>query len=913
VAVATRFWLTSSAPPYTPTTRRGSWAVASGEDVQYLGRKPAGAAGSSTINVGSTAANRDVLLHRSISDGAVKAGTLAGTVQWVIGAKESNANLNGFFHLHIYVTSGDSDTPRGTLLTDSIGATEFGTTAVGATEGSKTLSSVSVQVGDRIVVEIGYRASASATTQNATINYGNTGTTDLTNGSASVTSQPGWIEFSAADGLFTKSFSALTDQFPSSIDSKWTASAGVSVVSGRARINCTTAVPNMFTATAYEIQASTLAFKVPTVPAAGGGSTVTFSGYLMPSAGSTTNLEFEYSPNTGNLVLRNSVGGTDASPTTLTYDPSAHLWWRYREASGQIFMETSPDNSTWTTRRTISTPSQWMLQGSLVAYFEAGRASGTADFAEIDDINPPSGLSATVGTASETDTAQALSRVKTKAGTLASETDTAQALSRTKRVTLGIASEGGTGQALGRRKAKAVPIAAAADAAQLVGMTLGLHIAAAMDAAQPVGKAKRLTLGTALETGTGQPIPVVKSRAVTAAQEADAGQGTPTSHRAALGTAAAVDTAQAVSRAKRTDTAPSTEAGAAQPLGTTKRTTAAPSQAVDAALAITARKGSTVTPAAAAEAARPLGVAKRITLGAATAEETATRVAAGGGIVRNVDRAIETDAAQPIERTKTTATGRAAASDTAQPLTVVRRYTLSPAGETATALPAAAAKTAVLGPAYDYGAAVPPHAVKTAPTAYATDSNTAQPLRAVRTYRLATATETATACPPHAAKARLLTGAVHTDTAQTLTTPSSGQAHGLRIAGRPHTAWTARPAATAWASHGAHTAWTCSDRQGGDVNSLSTEFHEVPVAWTHGDPTSFSVDMAVIPLGHEPAAGDWHTAAWDTDSDGQTVAKLLVGPNGGAVALTPGTYRDWVQVDAPPEQPVLFTPPFEIS
>lgn len=662
--MATRFWLTNAAAPYTPATRRGSWTTASGEDVQLLGRKPQGSAGTSSIALAAGSGTRKVLLHRSISAGAVKAGTISGTVTWCIGAKESNALLDAVWHLHIYVTSGDSDTPRGTLLSNFTGATEFSTTATGATEGAQAVSSVAVQTGDRLVVEIGYETSTTtAASYNATINYGSTGTTDLTNGDTAVTTDPGWVEFSGTDGLFTPAFATLTDTFASSIDSKWTKTTNVSATGGRCRIPCTTILEDVYTSASYEIQGSSVAWQVPTVPAAGGGSNVAFSAYL--SAGptvSTTNLEFEYSPNTGNLVLRNSIGGTDASPTTLAYDSTAHQWWRFREAGGQLFMETSPDNSTWTTRRTISSPTQWMRLGTLILYFEAQRGSGTADNAEIDNINVSSNTTLALSAASSIETAQHLTGTKTRTAGIAATVETAQRLTGTKTRTAGIAGETTTARAITGAKSRA--------------------------------------LGTAQETT------------------------------------------------------------AAQALARTKTLTLTPASSISHALALAGTKQITLAPAS----------------------EPAT--------------------AQGLGKTKT----------------------------------------------------------------------------------------------------RTLTYAGEINTARALSIPHTNITLGLRLTG----------ITTPWAAHGTSTAWHCTGRTT-PVDSLSTEYYEAGITWDHGSPTTYDVSMAVMPVGHDPDTADWHTAEWSTNSDGTTVARLLVGPDGGALSPLPGRYRTWVKVTATPETPVLYTAPFDIN
>ncbi|GAA0705257.1 hypothetical protein GCM10010193_70410 [Kitasatospora atroaurantiaca] len=682
--MATRFWLTNAAAPYTPATRRGAWDVASGEDVQLLGRKPQGSAGTSSINVGSTSADRDVLLHRSISAGAVKAGTISGTVEWTIGVKESNVDLNGFWHLHVYVTSGDTDTPRGTLLTDYIGSTEFTTTATGIDPGAQTVTPVAIQVGDRIVVEIGYRANALATTYNATVNYGNTGGTDLAASDTAVTTEPGWVEFSGTDGLFTAGFGTLTDAFTSSIDSKWTKSAGVTATGGRARIPTTTTLESLYTATAYEIQGTSAAFQVPSVPVAGGGSGVSVAAYL--SAGptvSTTNLEIVYSPNTGNLQFRNNVGGSDASPTNITYDSTAHAWWRFHEAAGSITMDTSPDGVTWTTRRTISTLTQWMRVGNQILYFESVRTSGTNDFAEIDSVNVVANTTIALSAAGSTETAQHLAAAKQRTAGIAAGIETAQRLTGVKQRTA--------------------------------------TLAAAVETARHVAGTKTAVLGIAYATAATQHPAAAKTRQLNPAQEQ----------------------------------------------------------------------------------------------------------ASAAGLVATKTRA------------------------------------LSPATATAQAQHPAGAKQAQLG----------------------------------------AARQTATSQTLLTAKTRSLGRAAETESARVLAAPVPGLTHGLALTDRPATAWTASAATAAWA---------CTGRTAA-VDSLSTEYLEVGVTWSRGDPSTSAVQMAVVPLGHDPADTDWHTAQWDTDTAGLTVAKLLVGPDGGALAPTPGRYRAWVSIDAPPEHPVLSTPPYDIS
>ncbi len=53
----------------------------------------------------------------------------------------------------------------------------------------------------------------------------------------------------------------------------------------------------------------------------------------------------------GQLVL--TVGDNQI---TTTYAPKSHLWWRFREDGGTLFLETSPDASSWTVEHSAATP-----------------------------------------------------------------------------------------------------------------------------------------------------------------------------------------------------------------------------------------------------------------------------------------------------------------------------------------------------------------------------------------------------------------------------------------------------------------------------------------------------------------------------------------------------------------------------
>jgi hypothetical protein len=191
-----KFYFANSAAPYSPATYRGAWDSSASIVDRLLHTTPSGAAATKSVAETSATNNYDVMLGRWVSAALAedqefsKAGT-TDTATIIIGARESGTAANAYLHYHIYITTGDSDTVRGTIATDYIGASELTTTARGWSY-ALNLSNVIGQVGDRIVIEVGWRGVQTSTTSyNATINYGNTGTTDLTNTSTSVTTRPG--------------------------------------------------------------------------------------------------------------------------------------------------------------------------------------------------------------------------------------------------------------------------------------------------------------------------------------------------------------------------------------------------------------------------------------------------------------------------------------------------------------------------------------------------------------------------------------------------------------------------------------------------------------------------------------------------------------------------------------------------
>lgn len=220
--MASTVYLTTAAAPYTPATIRGSWDQTAGAIVRALNAETkAGGGAITSIGVAETnaAANFDVLLGRWVS-GPLAAQTSGGTVDVVLGVVESNAAANLAFQVHVYVTQGDSDTPRGTLLSDYVETTaeEWPTTAAGrAFAAAQSISALAVSDGDRLVVEIEYVAlNASASSFTGTLRYGTllsdgiSEANDLSAGGANVTTEAGFIGFNDTIAWSTTSVLRLT-------------------------------------------------------------------------------------------------------------------------------------------------------------------------------------------------------------------------------------------------------------------------------------------------------------------------------------------------------------------------------------------------------------------------------------------------------------------------------------------------------------------------------------------------------------------------------------------------------------------------------------------------------------------------------------------------------------------------------
>lgn len=204
--MATRFLLPSSgAAGASPAF--GGWGVTGQADrVRMVTASVSTPLATRSANP-TQAAVVDVLIRQYVSD-PLNAGSISGTVKGIVQAYESASNRDMRAQLLIRVVSNDGATVRGTLLALNTGAvaSEFSDSVLtsrkfplGWTGAGATLSAVTAQAGDRIVVEIGYRMHlgfASSFFAYGQLRFGDTGS-DLAEDetSTSTTLRP-WIEFS---------------------------------------------------------------------------------------------------------------------------------------------------------------------------------------------------------------------------------------------------------------------------------------------------------------------------------------------------------------------------------------------------------------------------------------------------------------------------------------------------------------------------------------------------------------------------------------------------------------------------------------------------------------------------------------------------------------------------------------------
>jgi hypothetical protein len=186
------------------------------------------------------------------------------------------------------------------------------------------------------------------------------------------------------------SLSTLIDNFNAgTLGPEWGNSyGGTAVVGGRARVPCTTGYAGCQTGYAWTLAGASLFVQVPTAPAAAGAAVEAYFALTVQGATEGTRVGFSMNAVTGLLRCVSETDYWDDAAVELTYDPVAHLFLRLAEDGVNLTWATSPDGSTWTTRRTLATPA-WIVADAEACALDmsAHRDSGTDDYVEFDLVN----------------------------------------------------------------------------------------------------------------------------------------------------------------------------------------------------------------------------------------------------------------------------------------------------------------------------------------------------------------------------------------------------------------------------------------------------------------------------------------------------------------------------------------------
>lgn len=394
----TRLYFNFETIPYTPTTIRGAWDATGTPSTGKLGVTPVGASTTITKTETSTTNDYDILFGRWVSDPLTANVTIDDPIAFMLRASEANAAANAFYHLHVYVTTGNSDTPRGTLLSDYIGSTEFTTTAGGLGASGITPTSVSAQAGDRIVVEVGARLSnVVATSYNIVIAYGGTNAVDVTSGNTTA-ARPKWIEFDDDIRIAPDPYLSTDNFNDNSIGGQYTNWGTPNTAEASGQYQVTGSVNDgdyfgMDLTGNFDLRGSKVSIKMVD-PGLIHANRVVQPVTLGKNANNTLYWEF----NNGTLQAWKNVANAYTnvgSPLTLTSidaaDGSIYVQIRHDLTDDKVYWEYSADGVTFTSAYSELASTLFPINGVTVSLGTVGNegVAPSAGLAKFDDFNIP--------------------------------------------------------------------------------------------------------------------------------------------------------------------------------------------------------------------------------------------------------------------------------------------------------------------------------------------------------------------------------------------------------------------------------------------------------------------------------------------------------------------------------------------
>lgn len=322
-----RWYLTTETAEYSPPTLRGGWdSVIYPWDAQRkLSTVKTGGSGGqeNRADLGNTAGLK-VCFYRGVTDPLPDLTIGAGALLTVCAPVGGTPSTVGRWRIHAYLTVGDSDTVRQTILDQYMetGSRLWPSPAAGcATEAAIELPEITVVSGDRLVVTFGaIRASDTFSWIGFTYGAKDSGGTPLEDASpGSATTTAGWIEIvESGPSNEAPVVEAGPDQTVTLLTTATATLAGAATDDG---------LPNPPAALTY----------LWTVVSSPSGSTVTFTDDTDP----TTDVEFD---TVGEYVLRLTAddseltGYDDVTITVVAPTPA-----RFTQVGADVASVSTPD------------------------------------------------------------------------------------------------------------------------------------------------------------------------------------------------------------------------------------------------------------------------------------------------------------------------------------------------------------------------------------------------------------------------------------------------------------------------------------------------------------------------------------------------------------------------------------------
>ncbi len=198
-------------------------------------------------------------------------------------------------------------------------------------------------------------------------------------------------------GSANRMTSGIVDNFDDGVmtPAVWGSSHGTrGETGGRGFVECGTGFPAFKTYDVYKFDS----FTVQPFPAARNAATTEASSGILiqsPSVAGGTDIGFQWDMVAGTIKFASRTGYFDGGAGNLAYDPVAHAYVRMRLVGGNVLWDTSPDNATWTNRRTLTAPAWLTTVTDARLIFEAHRSDGTVNNFEFDNLNTTAGASYT--------------------------------------------------------------------------------------------------------------------------------------------------------------------------------------------------------------------------------------------------------------------------------------------------------------------------------------------------------------------------------------------------------------------------------------------------------------------------------------------------------------------------------------